>query len=140
MIKLNFLALVFVLMSYAKLDADLPALVKVRDGLYAEINAPALKILMDSGLPLVVLDARKSTGGKKIPRSIPMKYDVSAEEIARLIPSKETLIIVYCEDIKCPEDAYLASHLNKLGYRNVIEFSAGIDSWIEQNYPVERVN
>jgi rhodanese-related sulfurtransferase len=112
------------------------------EGIYAEVNSPALKAIIDSGVPVIILDARPSLtkGDKRIPRAIPLRPTASPEQIASVIPSKNSLIVTYCEDLKCADDADLSTYLISLGYKNVIEFSTGLHAWMSHNYPVEDVN
>ncbi len=121
--------------------ADDPLKAKLDTGSYAEVNAKALKAIIDSGVPVTLLDTRPnlSKGDKQIPKSIHLKADSSDREILAALPAKNALIITYCEDLKCREDADLAAHLISMGYKNVIEYTAGVNDWVSSDYPVELI-
>jgi rhodanese-related sulfurtransferase len=114
----------------------------VKSATFGHIDAKGLFALMDSQTPFVLLDARGEQwhDGDKIPGANLAWYLDSEEVFDRLIPSKETLVVVYCFSFSCPLSGRLASKLVKLGYSNVIEYPAGLQEWREiANYPVERI-
>lgn len=47
-------------------------------------------------------------------------------------------IIVYCHDENCNASPLAAKKLEKLGYKNVREFSGGKKAWQEAGYPIEQ--
>jgi rhodanese-related sulfurtransferase len=46
-------------------------------------------------------------------------------------------IVVYCHDEECNASPIAAQKLEKLGYKNVYEFSGGKKAWREAEYPIE---
>jgi rhodanese-related sulfurtransferase len=106
----------------------------------ANINTDVLAILVRANVPLTILDAR---GGGEIDRRIPgahvVKTDAGKEEIARLVPDKNALIVTYCGGITCPLSNQLGKRLRELGYKNVLEYPAGLAGWAEADLPVEAV-
>jgi rhodanese-related sulfurtransferase/YHS domain-containing protein len=98
----------------------------------ANIDTPVLKTLLSSGIPVTILDARsgKYDDGKRIPGARSLTSQAGAEEVQKVIPSKKSLVITYCANLKCPASARLAAHLRKLGYTNVMEYPEGIEGWI----------
>lgn len=105
----------------------------------ATLNTSALKTLLDSGVPLVVLDARsgKYDDGMRIPGAKSLNADSKPEEIAKVIPGKEALVVTYCSNLKCPASDKLYKHLKSLGYTNVIEYPEGIQGWKEAGLKVK---
>lgn len=114
----------------------------VKNAAYGHINAKGLKSLIDAKTPFVLLDGRGSNwhDGNVIPGARLAWYESSAEEFAAVIPSRETLIVVYCYSFTCPLGPRLAQKLIDLGYLNVIEYPAGLQEWRDTaNYPVDDI-
>lgn len=106
----------------------------------ATLNTLALKTLMDSGVPVIILDARsgKWDDGSRIPGAKSLNAESKPEEIAKVIPSKDSLVITYCSNLKCPASDMLYKHLKSLGYSNVIEYPEGIQGWKEAGNQVKK--
>lgn len=106
------------------------------------LSTAALKILLDSKTDLTLLDARsgKYDDGKRIPGARSLNADSDAKEIAKVIPSKESLVVTYCGSLQCPASSKLHKHLTGLGYRHVLEYPEGIKGWVEAKNPVEDKN
>ena len=105
----------------------------------AVVSTKALKILLDSKTELILLDARsgKYDDGKRIPGAKSLNAGSASEEIEKVIPSKESLVITYCGSLKCPASSKLHEHLSELGYKHVIEYPQGIKGWVEAGNSVE---
>jgi hypothetical protein len=54
-----------------------------------------------------------------------------------VIKTKDTLVITYCVNLKCPASKNLYIHLKKLGYKNVLEYPFGIERWLESGNDIE---
>ena len=108
----------------------------------ATISTAGLKAILDSGVPVTVVDARdpKWTDGKRIADAIPLTLENSDTDIEGKIPNKKQLIVVYCGDLKCPASQYLAQRLSDMGYTSVIEYPYGILGWTEARLPVTRIS
>ena len=106
------------------------------------LNPAGLDALLKAKVSVTVLDARsgKYDDGRRIPGAKSLNSTSSAEEIAKVIPSKESLVVTYCSNLKCPASARLAKHLAGLGYSNILELPQGIDGWAAEGRPVEKVN
>ncbi len=50
---------------------------------------------------------------------------------------KDDEIVVYCHDEECRASPIAAEKLEKMGYENVYDFTAGKQAWREAGYPVE---
>lgn len=105
----------------------------------AKVNTSGLKTLIGSGVPLTILDARsgKYDDGKRIPGALSLNAESKPEEIAKILPNKEALIVTYCANLKCPASNMLYKHLKSLGYSNLLEYPEGIQGWIEAGNPVK---
>ena len=57
-----------------------------------------------------------------------------------MIPTKDTLVVTYCSNLKCPASAQLASALRKQGYSNILEYPVGIEGWVAAGNEVEKAN
>lgn len=104
----------------------------------ASVNTSGLKTLLDSGVPMIILDARsgKWDDGKRIPGALSLNSESKPEEIAKVLPNKEALIVTYCSNTKCPASHMLYEHLKKNGYTNLLEYPEGIQGWVEAGNPV----
>lgn len=109
---------------------------------YGHIDAKALKSLIDTDVPMVVLDARskKWDDGRRIPNAQSLTPETAPEVYAETIPDKESLVAVYCGGGQCPAGAQVVKNLRNAGYTNVMEYSGGIKEWADvNNYPIERI-
>lgn len=120
--------------------ADTEVKAKVKETM-AEISSESLKVLLESGVPLVLLDARsgKYDDGKRIPGAGSLNANSTKEEISEIIKDKNGLIVTYCSNLQCPASAALARHLKELGYSNVLEYRPGIAGWLEAGNQVETI-
>ncbi len=105
-----------------------------------EINAAALRALMNSGEHMHIFDARtgKYDDGRRVPGAGNLSPMARPERVAGVLHGKDDLIVTYCSNLKCPASRALADGLRKMGYRNVIEYPQGIDGWAEAGYPVQK--
>jgi rhodanese-related sulfurtransferase len=106
----------------------------------ATVDTPGLAVLVRSGLPMVILDARgsQSADERRIPGAKALGINSTANEVASLIGSKDTLIVTYCTNLECPMSENLAKHLKNLGYQNILVYKEGIEGWVAAGYPVEQ--
>ncbi len=105
---------------------------------YGHIDTNGLVVLISSGIPVVILDARSGQwdDGKRIAKAKNLSYEATKEEAAKIIPGKDSLIVVYCSNAECPASTHLAKRLTDLGYSNILKYSEGIQQWISSGYPV----
>jgi rhodanese-related sulfurtransferase len=104
----------------------------------ATIDTAALATLLKAKVPMVVFDARsgKYDDGRRIPGATQLSSKATAAQVAKAIPKKDSLVVTYCSNLKCPASAKLAKHLKSLGYTNVIEYPKGIQGWAEAGQTV----
>jgi rhodanese-related sulfurtransferase len=113
----------------------------VMSAVYGLIDARALKAIVDAQVTCTILDARglKGDDGRRIPGAKLAHYQNSLAEFEKLIPSKETLVIVYCGAYECTLSGKLADRLIQLGYKNVLEYPGGLKEWSRvAGYPVDQ--
>ena len=110
---------------------------KLKHGPY--INTTVLENLLESNLPMVLLDARSGKWDDKtrIPGAQGLNDKSTKDEVEKVIKTKDTLVITYCANLKCPASKNLYIHLKKLGYKNVLEYSFGIECWLESGNDIE---
>ena len=106
----------------------------------AKINVQALKSLIESKVPVIILDARtgKSDDGERITGAKSLSPEAKTEEISKVIPAKDALVVTYCAGLKCPASHKLYEHLKSKGYKNLMEFPEGIEGWKGAGQPVEK--
>lgn len=105
---------------------------------FGHIDTNALAHLIDSKVPVIILDARTGQydDGKRIATAQTLNGESSSEQVSKVIPSKKSLIVVYCSNTQCPASMMLATHLSELGYSHILKYDQGIQGWIESGYPI----
>ncbi len=103
------------------------------------INITVLENLIESNVPMALLDARSGKWDDKsrIPGAQSLNDKSTSEEVAKIIKTKDTLVVTYCSNLKCPASNRLYIHLKKLGYKNVLEYPFGIQEWLESGNDIE---
>lgn len=99
------------------------------------IDTATLKSWYEQNKTMTVLDARSKEyfDGTLLPNAKWLSAESSSEEIQAALPSKESLIVVYCAGTKCPASGYLADNLAAMGYTNVYEYSEGMEGWMKKD-------
>lgn len=97
------------------------------------LTTEELASLIESGKKVTILDARtgKYDDGRRIPGAAALAAGASKEDVEKLLPAKDGLVVTYCAGVKCPASRKLAQHLAGLGYENVREYPQGIAGWVE---------
>ncbi len=103
------------------------------------INIAVLENIIESNVPMVLLDARSGKWDDKsrIPGAQSVNDKSTREEVEKIIKTKDTLVVTYCSNLKCPASNRLYIHLKKLGYKNVLEYPFGIQAWLEAGNDIE---
>jgi rhodanese-related sulfurtransferase len=106
---------------------------------FGHIDAKGLKALMDTKIPMELLDARKDKYfyGDILPGAKRLPSDSTPEKIKSVLPSEDELIIAYCAGEGCDASKNLVAKLIDNGYTNVIEFHGGEREWKAQGYDLE---
>lgn len=102
----------------------------------AQLNAQALKALLDAKLLVVVLDARGATSDR-IPGAIALSYDADKKAIEKVVADTNSFIVTYCGGPECPMSQMLADSLAKHGYKNVVSFAGGVEQWKEAGFELD---
>ncbi|HNW34310.1 MAG TPA: rhodanese-like domain-containing protein [Candidatus Ozemobacteraceae bacterium] len=108
----------------------------------SSITTEGLKALLQSKVPLTILDARSGIfdDRRRIPGAKALNAESKVSEIVKILPEKESLIVTYCANLKCPASHNLSERLKSLGYKNVLEYPEGIAGWIKSGHEVETVS
>ncbi len=103
------------------------------------INTAVLENMIESNIPMVILDARSGKWDDKsrIPGARSLNDKSTKDEVAGIVESKDTLVVTYCSSLKCGASHKLYIHLKKLGYKNVLEYPFGIKGWLEVGNDIE---
>lgn len=104
------------------------------------VHAADIKTWLDLNKSMVIFDARTKEydDGKRLPGAKLVPYTSSEEEIQKLVPSKDTPIIVYCSNAHCPASKLLADRLLDMGYTKIYKYPDGLADWIKRGYPIEQ--
>jgi rhodanese-related sulfurtransferase len=119
-----------------------PFLAFAHDGehshLYEEVHTDQLKQMMSSG-GVIVIDARTKDQDdrNRIPGAKSLPYNASDAQVSSTLPSKETAVVVYCTNKRCPASAFLAERLATLGYQRAYRYPDGINDWIKRGNKIE---
>ena len=73
-----------------------------------------------------------------IPGAVNVPVDDTFEEgIQKAVPDKNKVTVIYCRDIECHASAKAVRRMERLGYKNVLEYHNGKTGWRSQGLPVE---
>lgn len=106
---------------------------------YQEIHTKEISSFIKANPSAVILDVRsvKYDDGNRIPGAKFLPHDSSDEEIQAVIPSRETIVLVYCTSEECPLSEIMAERLVKMGYKNVVRYVEGLEAWENTGLPVD---
>ncbi|GAB4108119.1 MAG: hypothetical protein Kow00105_14250 [Phycisphaeraceae bacterium] len=102
----------------------------------AELNAQALRAIMDANVPLVLLDAR-GPSDQWIDGAAPLAHNADVKTIRQAVANPNQLIVTYCGGPECPMSLMLANHLAEQGYTNVIRFTGGVEAWTNAGFELK---
>ena len=105
---------------------------------YKTVTTDQLKAMFDKKQKFILIDARTKQEYKNahIFKAINIPDKKLQENIALLPADKNTLLIVYCNGVKCGKSKRLAQQLEPMGYGNIMIYSEGIPVWEERNLPI----
>jgi rhodanese-related sulfurtransferase len=95
---------------------------------------------------VVVIDARGNGRGKLgwIPGSVHIPFGKgfdekeSTEKLTKVLSSKSTPWIAYCNGERCDRSSHAIKAGVKAGYTNAYWYRAGWDQWVESGFPIEK--
>jgi rhodanese-related sulfurtransferase len=103
------------------------------------ITRDELKAKLDSDDGIRVVEALGPAYFEEahLPGALNLPHDQVDKLAPRLIPDKDAEVIVYCSNLACQNSVIVSRRLIQLGYRNVYEYEAGKQDWIEAGLLVE---
>jgi membrane protein DedA with SNARE-associated domain/rhodanese-related sulfurtransferase len=110
----------------------------IRELRISRITPEELKVKIDRGEDMVIVDLRHSLDFEADPETIPGAFRMDAKELREKndkLP-RDRQIILYCT---CPNEAtsaQLAILLRKQGIQHIRPLQGGLDAWREHGYPV----
>ena len=128
--------LIALLLATTPLAAATTQTTKTEETKHHLIDANQLKSWYDQNKPMVVVDARsaKYFDGTLLPNAKWLPAESTEQEIEAAIPSKNTLVVVYCLGVTCPASGWLYDKLATMGYKNVYEYHEGLQDWKQKGY------
>jgi rhodanese-related sulfurtransferase len=104
-----------------------------------KVTAEEVIELIESSDGLVVIDARKSSDREKgwIEGSVGLpNTDTNADSLAKVLPSKATPVVFYCNGVKCGRSFKSAEIAIAEGYSKIYWFRGGMEEWEAKGLPV----
>jgi len=103
------------------------------------VNAEQLVDLVESLPNLVMIDARKSSDYSKghIEGAVSLpNTETDNTSLAKVIPSKDTPVLFYCNGEKCGRSVVSAKTALSAGYKEIYWFRGGMEEWVAKAMPV----
>jgi len=103
------------------------------------ITADELVELMKGMDNLVLIDNREKPKFQQgtISGSFQLLYtQTSPDALAKLAPTKQTPIVFYCDDVKCPHSIKAIRKAVSYGYLNIFWLRGGIAEWKQKGLPL----
>lgn len=105
------------------------------------ITREELKKWIDEKKDFVLIDvmSQGSYEGRHLPNAKHAAVSETdfLEKVAKLTPTKETVVVVYCASFQCQLSPRAASKLSGEGYTNVYHFKGGLADWQDAGYSFE---
>lgn len=107
------------------------------DKLAYEIDAWDLKVALDRGENVIVIDARspEAFAAGHIPGALSLPHRSMSEATTAAL-DRAALVVTYCDGIGCNASTKGALNMTKLGFR-VKELMGGLDWWKRDGHPTE---
>jgi rhodanese-related sulfurtransferase len=104
--------------------------------LIKEVDVEYVKTKLDNKEDFTLIDVREDHEWNRghIPTAIHMARGIIEINIEKIIPQKDTHIVLYCGGgFRSVLSAY---NLQKMGYNNVVSMDGGISTWINLGYNI----
>lgn len=105
---------------------------------YPTISTDELKSLMDKKTSFTLIDSRTKPeyAESHIIKAVNIPEKKLQESLTLLPADKNTLLVIYCNGVKCGKSKRLAVQLEPMGYTNIRIYLEGIPVWEERNLPL----
>ncbi len=102
------------------------------------VDAARLKTLMESGEPMVIVDARAEEDYERdhLPGAVSL-LNREVEEKAQGLLARGVKIVVYSNDAACPASGLVAGKLDAMGFGPVFDYNDSYKDWVSRGYPLE---
>ena len=101
------------------------------------IDRATVQARLEAGAVLLEALGPQYYADMHLPGARNMPHDRVDELAPRLVPDKDTEVIVYCSNTACPNSPQAAHRRIELGYTNVSDYEAGKQDWFEAGLPTE---
>jgi len=107
------------------------------DKLAYEIDSWDMKVALESGEKVIVIDARspEAFAAWHIPGAISLPHRTMSKATTATL-DRDALVVTYCDGIGCNASTKGALNMTKLGFR-VKELMGGLDWWKRDGHPTE---
>lgn len=105
------------------------------------VSAEELISLVEKDSKLIIVDSRKASDFDKgfIEGAISLpNTDTNAASLAKIIPTKTTSILFYCNGVKCGRSGKAAEIAKAEGYTKLYWFRGGMEEWEAKGLPVTK--
>jgi rhodanese-related sulfurtransferase len=110
----------------------------IAEPVYKSISTGQLKMMMDKKEAFVLVDAR--TNDEYDEAHIPGAVNVPEKKFDELMPTlpsdKSSLLVIYCNGVKCGKSKKVAQKATAAGHTNIILYGEGFPVWEEHNLKV----
>ena len=106
-----------------------------------KVSAEELITLVEKNPKLVIIDSRKASDLDKgfIEGAIGLpNTDTNAASLAKIVPTKTTPIVFYCNGIHCGRSVKAADIAKAEGYNKIYWFRGGMEEWEAKGLPVTK--
>jgi rhodanese-related sulfurtransferase len=105
---------------------------------FVSIRTDEVKKFIDQKEPMVLIDARTPEEYKEahIIGAINIPEKGFEQAVEQLPSDKRTLLVFYCNGVKCGKSKRVAQKVRPLGYTTILIYSEGIPVWEERNLPL----
>jgi rhodanese-related sulfurtransferase len=105
---------------------------------YKKIDTAQLKTMMDKKEAFVLIDARtkEEYDEARIPGAISIPEKKFDEMLPALPSDKSSLMVIYCNGVKCGKSKKLAKKATSAGFTNIILYAEGFPVWEEKDLKI----
>jgi glyoxylase-like metal-dependent hydrolase (beta-lactamase superfamily II)/rhodanese-related sulfurtransferase len=104
-----------------------------------EISTLELRELMKSSSQFTLLDCRAADyyHWERLPGAKNLRWKKIADAALDKLPDKNSLVITHCQSFLCPASVKGYEALVSRGYKNIIEYSGGVEDWKAHGFATE---
>ena len=103
------------------------------------ITREQIKSKLDHQESMTIIEAlpKKYFDVEHLPGALNIAHDQIRNEAPKMLPDKNTFIVVYCASTECRNSRIAADTLQQMGYTNIFEYVEGKQHWQEASLPTE---